>query len=36
MRVGLILREVAALAMLRFLVDAVTSGGEHRVVTVTR
>lgn len=36
MRVGLILRQAAALAVMRFLVDAVASGGEHRVVTVTR
>lgn len=34
--VRLILREAAALAMLRFLIDAVASGRNHRVVSVTR
>jgi hypothetical protein len=35
MRVGLILREAAALPVLRFLVDAVASGGERRVLPVS-
>jgi hypothetical protein len=35
MRVRLILREAAALPVLRFLVDAVAPGGKHRVFPVT-